>query len=187
MIEHLDELLDKNLKLICEANNQQIFSHKFLDINNRNLSSKVKGEQFSKLMLKEDLISKKFELCTASRFGYEIYKKGGWLKHLEEVKLMAELDQVIVSGVPKKEIDWLKVTSIALAFILGVATIYQRYDYWELKKDYRSLEIQSDSLKLKYDSLISESLIYKDSLSQMRHKENRLKLESLTDISKTKN
>lgn len=85
MIEHLDELIDSNLKLICESGKTSNFqlTH-MLDINGRRLHSKHKSEQFAELMERDGLIRINGSFCSLEKFGLEVFKNGGWLNYLEK-------------------------------------------------------------------------------------------------------
>lgn len=82
MMENINELIEKNLKLICENRDTQIFSHKFLDINGKELTQKHKGITFAEEMASRNLITGE-TLCRVTEEGYDIYKNGGWLKYLQ--------------------------------------------------------------------------------------------------------
>ena len=82
-MEEINQQIDSNLNLICKSNNQQIYIHKLLDNNEKALNSYSKGELFADEMESRGLIRRKNKLCLVTELGYDIYKNGGWLKHLE--------------------------------------------------------------------------------------------------------
>lgn len=103
MIKNINELIDKNLKLICETKEQKIYSHRFLDINDRELSSKNKGLEFAYEMESEGLIRVDGMTCYVVKYGFEIYKVGGWLKYLEIQDLQAQKKRVLKEMEDAKE------------------------------------------------------------------------------------
>ncbi len=67
----------------------------------------------------------------------------------------------------KHKKDYLKIIAIILTVLFGIAAIYQKYDYRDLKQDYHSLKSSNDSLQ-------SQNLSYKDSLIQMKYELKQL-------------
>ncbi len=86
MTEQINELIDKNLKVICEIIDKEIFAKKFLDINDKMFNDKYLSEKFSFEMESRGLIRRINELCIVEEFGLEIYKSGGWKKFLHDKK-----------------------------------------------------------------------------------------------------
>lgn len=84
MIDQINDLIDTNLKLICETKSKELFAHEFIDINGNELTQKIKGEKFADEMESRGLIRRKNQLCIVEEYGYEIYRKGGWKKSLVE-------------------------------------------------------------------------------------------------------
>ena len=85
MTEHLDQLIDNNLKIISESDKTSDFqlTH-FVDINGKRLHSKYKSEQFAELMEREGLIRVNGGFCSLEKFGLQIYNNGGWIKFLSD-------------------------------------------------------------------------------------------------------
>ena len=94
MTKDLDILFDKNLKLIYESHNQEMFANRFLDINDEELTAEHKGDTFANFMHDEGLIINNRGRCVISRKGNEIQENGGWLKHLKRKHSEDNLSQL---------------------------------------------------------------------------------------------
>lgn len=82
----MDELIDKNLKILFESNNNMpdisIFKNK-----NESRVMQHEGFTIAQLLYDEDLILPiQGEYINISTNGFNISKNGGWLKHLENKK-----------------------------------------------------------------------------------------------------
>lgn len=86
MTSRINEQIDTNLNIICETEKQEMFATNFLDIEGERIFSEFESKQFADEMQSRGLISRNDELCVVKEFGYEIFKKGGWLKHLSNQK-----------------------------------------------------------------------------------------------------
>lgn len=145
MIDEINELIDINLKLICETKENEIFSNKFKDINGRELTSKYKGDKFAHEMESRGLIRTDGSLCIVEEFGFKVFKNGGWKKFLtdqieqenkieikkqekdtldfEKTKVDLELAQNMLKEYPKTK--WFARIGFAIAIILALLEIIQ--------------------------------------------------------------
>ena len=78
-MKNRNELIDKNLTLICENENGQMFASFFLDLEGERMYSKFESEMFADEMVLEGLIRRIDEKCIVTDFGYEVHEIGGWL------------------------------------------------------------------------------------------------------------
>ncbi|CAM4356354.1 hypothetical protein [Gillisia limnaea] len=86
MVSRINELIDTNLNIICKTKKQEMFASNFVDIEGDRIYSKFESEKFADEMQSRDLIYRINELCVVTEFGYEVFMKGGWLKHLADQK-----------------------------------------------------------------------------------------------------
>ena len=84
MIEHLNELIDLNLNMICSTEKKQIYVNRFIGINGEELGSKFECKLFSDEMESRGLIRRIYSLCIVEELGFKVFQSGGWLKHLEK-------------------------------------------------------------------------------------------------------
>jgi hypothetical protein len=85
-MENINELIDKNLKLLYDSKDSMLASIHFLDINNKQLSNNSKAERFANELVERNLVTKNGMMCILKEYGLEIVKNGGWLKHVENKK-----------------------------------------------------------------------------------------------------
>jgi hypothetical protein len=83
MMENINELIEKNLQLLYDSKDNKLASIHFLDINNKQLISKLKAERFANELVERNLVTKDDMICILKEYGFEIVKNGGWLKHIE--------------------------------------------------------------------------------------------------------
>lgn len=103
MIKNVNELIDVNLKIVCESREQKIYSHRFLDINGHEISSKNRSLEFAYELESRNLIRIDGITCYATEYGYEIHKVGGWLKYLEIQDLQSQKERVLKDMEEAKE------------------------------------------------------------------------------------
>jgi hypothetical protein len=85
MIDFSDELIDKNLRLICKSEETPFQITHFVDRDGRNFGLLSNAERFASKMEEHDLISVNGDFAFIEDFGFEVYKKGGWVKYLEDL------------------------------------------------------------------------------------------------------
>ncbi len=78
-MKNRNELIDKNLTLICETEKGQMFASFFLDSEGERIYGKYQSEMFADEMVLRGLIRRIDELCIVTDFGFEVYESGGWL------------------------------------------------------------------------------------------------------------
>jgi hypothetical protein len=87
MMENINELIDKNLKLLYECRDNKMASSHFLDINNKKLTLRSSGHRFDNELVERGLVRENGDFCIFKEFGYKIAKNGGWLKYIENKKV----------------------------------------------------------------------------------------------------
>lgn len=90
MIQNINQLIEINLKKICESNRKEVFTMEILDIEGNEIVSHFRGLQVAEEMRDRKLIKINKELCSVTEYGYEIFQKGGWLNHIENEKNLRE-------------------------------------------------------------------------------------------------
>jgi hypothetical protein len=103
MINRINELIDINLKLICESKRNEIYTNDFLHIDEKRMFARVETDNFAYEMESRNLIRKNGYLCTVTEFGYEIFKSGGWLKYVEATKKNKEKE--LIKAEEKESLD----------------------------------------------------------------------------------
>lgn len=83
MIDNLDNLIDINLRLICESEEKQYFYPSFKDIDGKTLNNSVRLAEF---MEQKALITINGQRCDLTEFGHGVHKFGGWLEFLRVQK-----------------------------------------------------------------------------------------------------
>jgi hypothetical protein len=89
----LNEQIELNLKLLAESKKNEIFLQKFLDNKGKEYHFTSDGKKFALEMEQRKLIRIDNELCIITEFGFNVFTKGGWLKHLELEKIQIELQE----------------------------------------------------------------------------------------------
>ncbi|MDV3554512.1 hypothetical protein CMU81_02270 [Elizabethkingia anophelis] len=92
-MKEIDLQIDKNLEYLYNHEDKAIHSHRFIDVNGRELTSKFNGDQFIKEMEFRKLVFNKNNLWSLTDFGYEIIELGGWIKYLEHEKERKQLEK----------------------------------------------------------------------------------------------
>ncbi|MBP0904721.1 hypothetical protein ACFSKN_12705 [Mariniflexile gromovii] len=131
---------------------------------------KIENTESGIIELAWNRLSKDYGLITCSKHIFTLSKEGHKYKSVS-LFLKRNNSPLIPYG------------TILMAFItlmLGAITIYQNYDYKELKKNYLSLESQYDSLNIEFQ-------LYKDSLTDMKYIMKQQEKMLLQDTSQTKN
>ncbi len=85
-MENINELIEKNLKLLYDSKDNMLASIHFLDIHNKQLMNHSKAERFANELVERKLVTKNDMICVLKEYGFEIVKNGGWLKHIENKK-----------------------------------------------------------------------------------------------------
>jgi hypothetical protein len=88
MFERLNEIIDKNLKLIFDLKTQS--SMRLYDLDDKSYND-IDTKRLAIIMRGEKLVSVSGRKCDIATFGLEVSKEGGWLTHLEnEAKTKSE-------------------------------------------------------------------------------------------------
>jgi len=109
MIKILNELIDKNLNFMCKSKSGEIKYNNFIDLKGRKLvqpmliSTRGKGQWLAGEMKDKGLIKAHGEVCIVSELGYDIFQKGGWLKHLESQKTLFQKQMELQAKEEAKE------------------------------------------------------------------------------------
>jgi len=106
MINRINVLIEVNLKLLYRSEDNSLNLKDFKD----NFGNKFRDpETFARIMQKKELITPNLneEFCyKLTETGIQVYKNGGWLKHLKHQK---EVKNKTVKIEPKKKHSLLKV------------------------------------------------------------------------------
>lgn len=81
MYNNINELIDKNLKLIFESNDHSLLR---FSLKNENKDGNNDTETIARLLEQEGLIELKVNNCILSKFGREVSLNGGWLIYLDK-------------------------------------------------------------------------------------------------------
>ncbi|MCT4261581.1 hypothetical protein HZP32_05585 [Elizabethkingia anophelis] len=92
-MEEIDLQIDRNLKYLYNHEDRAIHSHRFIDVNGRELTSKFVGDQFIKEMEVRNLVFNNNNLWSLTDLGYEVIELGGWIKYLEHEKEQKQLEK----------------------------------------------------------------------------------------------
>lgn len=86
MTVHQDDIdINRNLKILCESQNTTEFDMtNFINKHGRQMHSSNESKKFAELMVRERLIRVFGDFCALEKFGFEVCKNGGWLKHLSD-------------------------------------------------------------------------------------------------------
>lgn len=111
MEEYQDDLnIDRNLKILCESDNQYEFSlNNFVDKNGKQIHLRYKQEEFARLMILQGLIRVNGYRCSVEKFGIEVFNSGGWLKYLSDQE-----KQKTEQGLKKQEKEKLELENLKL-------------------------------------------------------------------------
>ena len=82
-MENINDLIDKNLSIIFQAEDGETWHTNFVDIEGNKLFDNFRSTRFAEQMEKRGLIEITNELSTITEFGYSVAKNGGWLRYLE--------------------------------------------------------------------------------------------------------
>src|SRR5665811_880017 len=85
--ENIDEIIEVNLKLICENPLGKIIRQELIDEKGKSYND---DKFLAKLLHEKGLIEYDFVYehnCVLTEFGHEVYKNGGWIKHLKDAEL----------------------------------------------------------------------------------------------------
>lgn len=100
MIENIDELIDKNLKIIFDTDKKSVMRTEFVELNDRKL---YESQRLAEIMDEKNLIkleySKKYR-CDLTEFGLEVSQNGGWLEYL---KNKAKTDKKLKEEIKKRD------------------------------------------------------------------------------------
>jgi hypothetical protein len=97
--------------------------------------------------------------CKLTEKGLDAKEKGGHLKYKKSLT--------------EKPLDWYKITGLIFTFVFGVSTIL--------------LGVRNNSLKTDYDSLKSQSELYKDSVAELKGQIELYRLKTSNNTIQTKN
>ena len=87
LYENIDEIIEANLKLICEKHNGKIIRQQLIDENGKRYND---DRLLAKLLDEKGLIEYDFvheHNCVLTEFGNSVYKNGGWIKFLRDFEL----------------------------------------------------------------------------------------------------
>jgi hypothetical protein len=90
MTDENNELIDKNLTIICEYKSKNFLITKFIDSSGEEIGLFSSAKLFAEKMENLGLISMNVDFASVLDSGYEIYKNGGWIKHIENRKIEIE-------------------------------------------------------------------------------------------------
>ena len=100
MIDNIDELIDKNLKIIYDSDKKSVMRTDFVKLNDRKM---FESQRLAELMDEKNLInleySKKYR-CDLTEFGLEVSKVGGWLEYL---KIKSKADKQLENEIKERE------------------------------------------------------------------------------------
>lgn len=84
MLEHLDETIEINLKMLSEQRDYWMYRTEFVSKLGNPL---IDSERFAQLMEEKGLVSTRGERCDLTEKGLRIVKHGGWLKSISDLEL----------------------------------------------------------------------------------------------------
>jgi hypothetical protein len=143
MSENRNKLIEINLKHIFNAPDHSLLRYSLIDEKENPIED---SKRMANILVKEELIYMTDARCTLEQFGIDVFKKGGWLKHLElkdlenqELKEKSEFRE-------KLEIDNLRLQNENLEYIKSI----REKDAEIAVLTTKNLKLQNRQLKLKY-------------------------------------
>jgi len=113
MFERLDELIDKNLKLIFESKSQS--SIRLYDLDNKSYNNND-TKRLAKIMQGKELVFATERKCDIAPFGLEVSKEGGWLTHLENKAKIGAEQQAKVDTKEQLDVELKKIQKESLEY-----------------------------------------------------------------------
>ena len=105
MFERLDEIIDKNLKLIFESKSQS--SIRLYDLENKSYNNND-TKRLAKIMQDKELVFAADRKCDIAPLGLIVSKEGGWLTHLANKAKIGTEQQTKVDTKEQLETDLAK-------------------------------------------------------------------------------
>ena len=173
-LNNLNLLIDKNLALLNEKDEHSEFYIHFLNEANEEfwkVGKDNQAERLTQIMLSKNLIIIKNELAILTEFGFEVIKKGGWIKYSEESERKRIADENFKKESDKIDLKlkkwqsktfwWIFLLAI-IGFIISVFNLYKSYKSPEkddpYKKEIQLLNDEIQEIKKSFENKKKDTL-----------------------------